>query len=69
MPVTEEVIPADLRRAIDADALGFPDVSEPLDPVLPWMGQARARMAARFGLEMDQPDHNLFVPGEVGSGR
>ena len=26
-------------------------------------------MAARFGLFMDQPDYNLFVLGEVGSGR
>lgn len=26
-------------------------------------------MAARFGLEMEQPDYNLFVLGEVGSGR
>ncbi len=26
-------------------------------------------MAARFGLGMDQPDYNLFVLGEVGSGR
>ncbi len=26
-------------------------------------------MATRFGLGMDQPDYNLFVLGDVGSGR
>jgi len=36
---------------------------------LPWIGQERAEQAARFGLQMDAPDYNLFVLGEVGSGR
>ena len=68
MPITE-VIPADLRLTIDPGALGFTDTSELLDQPLPWIGQERAQIAARFGLEMDQPDYNLFVLGEVGSGR
>jgi predicted ATP-dependent protease len=36
---------------------------------LPWIGQERAETAARFGLTMEQPGYNLFVLGEVGSGR
>jgi len=61
--------PADLRFIIDPDSLGFSDTSELLQYPLPWIGQERAEMAARFGLGMDQPDYNLFVLGEVGSGR
>ncbi|MDP1655665.1 MAG: ATP-binding protein [Hylemonella sp.] len=68
MPITH--VPAsDLRLAIDAQALGFADTSELLHHPLPWIGQERAEQAARFGLQMDQPDYNLFVLGEVGSGR
>ncbi|MGA8513883.1 MAG: ATP-binding protein, partial [Burkholderiaceae bacterium] len=43
--------------------------SELLDVALPWIGQQRAEAAARFGLGMDQPGYNLFVLGEIGSGR
>ena len=32
-------------------------------------GRSAREEAARFGLGMDQPDYNLFVLGEVGSGR
>jgi len=68
MPITP-ITPADLRLAIDARTLGFADTSELLHHPLPWIGQERAEQAARFGLQMDQPDYNLFVLGEVGSGR
>jgi hypothetical protein len=61
--------PAELRLSFDPATLGFADTSEMVDYQLPWIGQERAEMAARFGLEMDQPDYNLFVLGEVGSGR
>ena len=61
--------PADLALSISPDALGFADTSELLQQPLPWIGQERAETAARFGLTMDQPDYNLFVLGEVGSGR
>ena len=61
--------PAELRLTIAPDTLGFADTSELLEHPLPWIGQERAEMAARFGLGMDQPDYNLFVLGEVGSGR
>lgn len=61
--------PADLRFTIDPDTLGFSNTAELLSYPLPWIGQERAEMAARFGLEMDQANYNLFVLGEVGSGR
>ncbi|WP_324780515.1 Lon protease family protein [Thiobacillus sedimenti] len=68
MPTTP-LSPAELRLTIDPAALGFSDTSELEDEPLPWIGQARAEAAARFGLAMDQPNYNLFVLGEVGSGR
>ena len=55
--------------SIAPESLGFSDTSELLHLPLPWIGQARAQTAARFGLGMAQPDYNLFVLGEVGSGR
>ncbi|MBS1185922.1 MAG: putative ATP-dependent protease, partial [Proteobacteria bacterium] len=60
---------AELRLTIDPTSLGFADTSELLQEPLPWIGQTRAEAAARFGLGMDQPNYNLFVLGEVGSGR
>jgi predicted ATP-dependent protease len=68
MPVSS-VIPAELRIQIDPDSLGFSDTSELLVYPLPWIGQERAETAARFGLGIDQRGYNLFVLGEVGSGR
>ncbi len=58
-----------LRLTIAPETLGFADTSELLDQSLPWIGQERAESAAHFGLNMDQADYNLFVLGEVGSGR
>jgi len=68
MPI-QKLSPAELRLNIAADTLGYSDTSELLEFPLPWIGQERAEMAARFGLGMDQRDYNLFVLGEVGSGR
>jgi len=65
----KKLIPAELRLCISADSLGYSDTSELLEYPLPWIGQERAEMAARFGLGMTQRDYNLFVLGEVGSGR
>jgi predicted ATP-dependent protease len=61
--------PAALTLQIDPASLGFNDTSELItdDPI--WVGQARAEKAARFGLSIEQADYNLFVLGEVGSGR
>ena len=68
MPISN-LTPAELRLTIAPATLGFADTSELLGYALPWIGQERAEMAARFGLGMSQPDYNLFVLGEVGSGR
>ncbi|MDD2721080.1 MAG: AAA family ATPase [Gallionella sp.] len=61
--------PTQLRCTVEPDSLGFADTSELLHEPLPWIGQQRAELAAKFGLEMAQPDYHLFVLGEVGSGR
>ncbi|HET9463742.1 MAG TPA: ATP-binding protein [Thiobacillus sp.] len=68
MPIAT-LSPAALRLTLDPASLGFADTSELMAEPLPWIGQARAEAAARFGLGMDQPNYNLFVLGEVGSGR
>ncbi len=60
---------AELRLTIDPATLGFDDTRALVDEALPWIGQARAEAAARFGLAMEAPDYNLFVLGEAGSGR
>lgn len=68
MPIVE-LSSHELRLTIDPGSLGFSDTSELIDQPLSWIGQERAEKAAYFGLEMEQPDYNLFVLGEVGSGR
>jgi predicted ATP-dependent protease len=65
----KKLTPAELRLTIAPDTLAFTDTSELQEQALPWIGQERAEQAARFGLGMSQPDYNLFVLGEVGSGR
>lgn len=59
----------ELTLHIDPAALGFADTSELTDSSPIWIGQERAEAAARFGLGIDQTDYNLFVLGDVGSGR
>ena len=61
--------PDQLRLQIDSLSLGFASTADLPTQGLPWIGQERAEQAARFGLAMAQPDYNLFVLGEVGSGR
>ena len=61
--------PGELRLTIEPDALGFADTGGLLQLPVPWIGQERAHTAAHFGLAMAQPDYNLFVLGDVGSGR
>ncbi len=63
LPVNE------LTLQIDPASLGFSDTSELTDSSPIWIGQERAEAAARFGLGIEQRDYNLFVLGEVGSGR
>ncbi len=64
-----KLLPSQLRLTLDAAQLGFGNTIELLTEALPWIGQARAEKAAHFGLSIDQPGYNLFVLGEVGSGR
>ena len=59
----------ELGVTISPASLGFKSTAELLGQALPWIGQARAEEAARFGLSMAQADYNLFVLGDVGSGR
>jgi predicted ATP-dependent protease len=66
---TSTLSPNELRITVKATSLAFADTSALIGQSLPWIGQERAEMAARFGLEMQQADYNLFVLGEVGSGR
>ncbi|MCX7192809.1 MAG: ATP-binding protein [Proteobacteria bacterium] len=66
---TSKLMPAELCLSIDSDTFGFSTTAELLSCTLPWIGQERAEMAARFGLSMEQPDYNLLVLGEIGSGR
>lgn len=61
--------PAELRVAIDSASLGFDTTHALVNEALPWIGQARAEAAARFGLAIEAPDYNLFILGKTGSGR
>jgi len=65
----QTLAPEALRLTLDPGVFSFTDTSELLHLPLPWIGQERAEAAARFGLSMQQPGYNLFVLGEVGSGR
>jgi len=68
MPITR-LTAESLSVDIDPEALHFADTASLVDQPLSWIGQERARQAAYFGLNMPQPDYNLFVLGAVGSGR
>jgi len=59
----------ELRRCVDPASLGFADTRDLQHLPLPWIGQERAELAARFGMGLEAPDYNLFVLGAVGSGR
>ncbi len=65
----QKIAASGLRLTIDPASLDFADTAELADLPLPWIGQERAHQAARFGLQIDHPDYNLFVLGESGSGR
>ncbi|ARU30508.1 ATP-dependent protease [Sulfuriferula sp. AH1] len=68
MPLAK-LLPSQLRLTLDPAFLGFANTVELVTEALPWIGQERAEKAAHFGLSLDQPGYNLFVLGEVGSGR
>lgn len=68
MPITR-LVTESLSVDIDPEVLHFADTACLVNQPLSWIGQDRARQAAYFGLNMPQPDYNLFVLGEAGSGR
>ena len=60
--------PAELRRVVDAKALGFRTTDE-LEPISGLIGQDRALRAIEFGANMKSPDFNMFVLGPPASGK
>lgn len=61
--------PESLCLRVQASDLGFEHTQALVHEPLGWIGQDRARQAALFGLGADLSDYNLFVLGEVGTGR
>ena len=54
--------PSDLRRPVDASALGFKTTAD-LEPISGLIGQDRALRAIEFGANMKAHDFNIFVLG------
>ena len=59
---------AELRRLVDAKALGFRTTDE-LEPISGLIGQDRALRAIEFGANMKSHDFNMFVLGPPASGK
>jgi len=59
---------AKLRHICKADELGFRDTSEVM-PVEGFIGQERAVEALKLGLEIENPEYNIFITGKTGTGR
>ena len=68
MTIPAELTQDALYRPCPLEHLTFETTAELSDGRGPF-GQARAIEALRFGLEIKQPGHNLFVMGPPGSGR
>ncbi|MDE3112334.1 MAG: AAA family ATPase [Chloroflexota bacterium] len=71
LPVSSAPVPLrpdDLRWRCDPAALGFRSTDDvpPLEGV---RGQQRAIDAIELGLDIDDPDHNVYVAGPAGTGR
>ena len=68
MPSAQELTPQQLRRICDPDQFQFQSTAEiePLDKVI---GQERAVRSVQLGLNMNQPDYNIFITGQEGSGK
>ncbi len=60
--------PAELRRTVDAKALGF-RTTDDLEPISGLIGQDRALRAIEFGANMKSHDFNMFVLGPPASGK
>ena len=59
----------DLRWSCDPASFGFADTSEIGDCPIEIIGQPRAIAALALGLEVRSEGYNIFVAGEVGTGR
>ncbi|MEQ8662326.1 MAG: ATP-dependent protease, partial [Gammaproteobacteria bacterium] len=68
MTIPAALAPEALYQPCPLEDLTFESTAELSDGRGPF-GQARAIEALRFGLEIKQPGHNLFVMGPPGSGR
>jgi lon-related putative ATP-dependent protease len=66
--MTQELSPAELRRAVDPAELGF-DNTRCLEPLHSIIGQQRAVDALRFGLGIEQIGFNIYVSGPHGMGK
>lgn len=60
--------PAQLRRTIDPQTLPFTSTAE-VPPLVGTIGQPRAIRAIQFGLETATFGYNLYVAGQIGTGR
>ena len=63
------VDPDQLRWSCDPASFGFADTSEIGDCPIEIIGQPRAMAALSLGLEVRSEGYNIFVAGEVGTGR
>ena len=68
MPHPQALDSTQLRRICDPNQFQFQSTSEiePLDKVI---GQERAVRSVELGLNINQPDYNVFITGQEGSGK
>jgi predicted ATP-dependent protease len=66
--MTRELDFTELKKHINAEALGFETTAE-LDPSNDIIGQKRAADALSFGLGIKAKGYNIFICGEPGTGR
>jgi len=66
--MTRELDYTELKKHINAEALGFETTAE-LNPSTGIIGQKRAADALNFGLGIKAKGYNIFVCGEPGTGR
>lgn len=67
-PTAGALKPAELRRTVDPESLGFKTTAE-LEPIYGLIGQERALKAIQFGANIKASDFNMFVLGPPASGK
>ena len=68
MPSAHELTPLQLRHICDPAQFQFKSTAD-IEPLSDVIGQERAVRSVRLGLNMNQPDYNIFVTGQEGSGK